>query len=142
MPTIPSHLQYYKDHSWVRVEGRRAVLGITDDAQQALGDLVYVTLPTVGLRVQPDQEIGELESTKAVAPLIAPLGGQITDVNVSLKDHPERINSDPYGEGWIAAIELDPDPDLHASMNSEAYAAFLADEAAPGQHAQATHTAS
>jgi len=104
---IPEDLQYSSDHEWVRLEGGRAKVGITDYAQDALGDVVFVDLPEVGQSVTAGQAICEVESTKSVSDIYAPVGGTIVEVNGDLADAPERLNEDPYGEGWIFVIEVD-----------------------------------
>ena len=110
---VPEHLEYSDDHVWVDTTLEPAVLGITDYAAEKLGELVYVDLPEVGTRVEAGDEILELESSKAVEPLIAPVAGTIRYVNQAVADDPSVINSDPYGEGWILKIELEDDePEL------------------------------
>ena len=98
---IPDDLRYSTDHEWVRVEGGKARIGITDYAQDALGDVVFVDLPEVGTRRRPGASISEVESTKSVSDIYAPVSGTIIEVNAELADAPERLNEDPYGEGWI-----------------------------------------
>ncbi|MGA0862981.1 MAG: glycine cleavage system protein GcvH [Ilumatobacteraceae bacterium] len=100
----PSNLRYSKDHEWVLVEGSVARVGITDYAQDALGDIVYVQLPEVGSSVTVGDSFGEIESTKSVNDVYAPVSGTVTAVNEALRDRPELLNSDPYGEGWICEI--------------------------------------
>ena len=102
---IPSDLRYTKDHEWVRVTGSMVRVGITDYAQDALGDVVFVQLPDVGSVFSAQQGLGEIESTKSVSDVYAPVAGKVVAVNDSLVDHPELLNSDPYGEGWICEIE-------------------------------------
>ncbi|KAA8819929.1 glycine cleavage system protein H [Bifidobacterium rousetti] len=110
---VPEHLEYSDDHVWVDTTLEPAVLGITDYAAEKLGELVYVDLPEVGTRVEAGDEILELESSKAVEPLIAPVAGTIRYVNQAVADDPSVINSDPYGEGWILKVELEDDePEL------------------------------
>jgi glycine cleavage system H protein len=101
---FPEHLRYTKDHEWVAQDGDQATVGVTDYAQDSLGDVVYVGLPEVGREVSAGETIAEVESTKSVSDIFAPIGGTITDVNQELADHPEYINSDPYGKGWICKI--------------------------------------
>jgi glycine cleavage system H protein len=103
---IPDDLRYSSDHEWVRVDGGRVRVGITDYAQDALGDIVYVELPTVGSEVTAGGPLGEVESTKSVSEIYAPLAGTVTAVNEALSGGPEKINEDPYGEGWICELEL------------------------------------
>ncbi len=101
---VPDDLRYSTDHEWARVDGDRVVVGITDYAQDALGDVVYVDLPAEGATVEAGGVLGEVESTKSVSEIYAPVGGQVAAVNDALRDAPERLNGDPYGEGWICAI--------------------------------------
>jgi len=102
---IPEDLRYSKDHEWIRVEGGKVRIGITDYAQDALGDVVFVDLPEVGATVEAAASIGEVESTKSVSDIYAPVSGTIAEVNADLSGAPERLNADPYGEGWICVIE-------------------------------------
>ncbi|MFP3906379.1 MAG: glycine cleavage system protein GcvH [Acidimicrobiales bacterium] len=102
---IPDDLRYSTDHEWVRVEDGRLRLGITDYAQDALGDVVFVELPETGRSVAAGESFSEVESTKSVSDIYAPVAGTIAEVNADLGDHPERLNDDPYGDGWIAVIE-------------------------------------
>ncbi len=112
---IPDDLRYSTDHEWIRVEGGRATIGITDYAQDALGDVVFVDLPEVGAQVEAATSISEVESTKSVSDIYAPVSGTIAEVNADLGEAPERLNEDPYGEGWICVIEL-TDPSQVASL--------------------------
>jgi len=102
---VPDELAYSSDHEWVRTDGGRAKVGITDYAQDALGDVVYVQLPEVGTTVSAGEAIAEVESTKSVSDIYAPISGTIVEVNADLADAPERLNEDPYGEGWLFVIE-------------------------------------
>jgi glycine cleavage system H protein len=102
---VPDDLRYSKDHEWARLEDGRVRVGITDYAQDALGDVVYIDLPEVGATVKVDESFSEVESTKSVSDVFAPLAGTIVEVNADLADAPERVNEDPYGEGWICVIE-------------------------------------
>jgi glycine cleavage system H protein len=102
---IPEDLRYSEDHEWARIDGARARVGITDYAQDALGDVVYIDLPAAGTAVEAGQPFGEVESTKSVSELFAPLSGTVVEVNAVLVDAPERVNEDPYGEGWMVVIE-------------------------------------
>jgi glycine cleavage system H protein len=103
---IPEDLRYSTDHEWIRIEGGKVTIGITDYAQDALGDVVFVELPEVGAAVEASASISEVESTKSVSDIYAPVSGTIAEVNADLGDAPERLNDDPYGEGWICVIEL------------------------------------
>jgi glycine cleavage system H protein len=102
---VPEDLAYSSDHEWIRADGPRAKVGITDYAQDALGDVVFVQLPEVGAEVKAGEAIAEVESTKSVSDIFAPVSGTIVEVNGDLADTPERLNEDPYGEGWIFVIE-------------------------------------
>lgn len=103
---VPDNLKYTKTHEWVRLEGGTATVGITDHAQSELGDIVYIELPTVGRVLQRDQSFGTIESVKTVSDLYAPLDGEIVEVNEALAARSELLNSDPYGQGWVAKIRL------------------------------------
>ncbi len=122
-------LKYHKEHAWVKVSGRKATIGITDYAQDALGDIVYIELPEVDNDVEIDSEIGEIESTKATSSLISPVTGRIVEVNDELSESPEIINEDPYGKGWIAQIELDDISELDDLMDASEYAKYVEEEA-------------
>ena len=112
---IPDDLQYSSDHEWVRIDGNRATVGITDYAQDALGDVVYVQIPEQGAAVAAGAGISEVESTKSVSDIYAPLAGTIVEVNDALDGSPEKLNADPYGDGWICVIEL-ADPAATAEL--------------------------
>jgi glycine cleavage system H protein len=118
---IPADLRYTKDHEWVRIAGSTVRVGITDYAQDALGDVVFIQLPDVGTQVTVEQSFGEIESTKSVSDVYSPVSGRVSSVNDVLVDQPELLNSDPYGEGWICEIETDS-LDEGALMSPEAYA--------------------
>jgi glycine cleavage system H protein len=118
---IPDDLRYSVEHEWVRVEGAVARVGITDYAQDALGDIVFVELPVVGSAVESGGPLGEVESTKSVSEIYAPVAGTITAVNDALPSAPERINQDPYGEGWICELELADATGLAALLDPAAY---------------------
>jgi glycine cleavage system H protein len=119
--TVPADLRYSSEHEWARAEGDRVRVGITDYAQDALGDVVFVGLPEVGTEVQVGQVLGEIESTKSVSELYAPVSGRVVQVNTALGDAPERVNEDPYGEGWICDIELSDRGSLGALLDADAY---------------------
>ena len=110
--TIPHDLQYTKSHEWVLIEGDTVTIGITDHAQDELGDVVFVELPEVGSTVSAGDSFGTVESVKAVSDLYAPVGGEVVEVNSSLEDAPEKINDDPYGEGWIVKLNTSEEADL------------------------------
>lgn len=124
----PEGLKYHTDHSWVRVEGKKAIVGITDYAQGELGDIVYLEMPQKDTIVTVNQEIGELESTKTTSPILAPVSGKVIDINVELKDSPELINKDPYGKGWILAIEMSNQKETDQLMDAKGYEAFVKEE--------------
>ena len=123
----PDDVRYSPEHEWVRVEGTRARIGITDYAQDALGDIVFVDLPAVGRAVEMGGQFGEVESTKSVSEIYAPVSGTVAAVNDALTANPERINQDPYGEGWICEIELASDADLEGLLDAAAYGDLTAD---------------
>ena len=118
---VPDELRYSPDHEWARVEGGAVRIGITDYAQDALGDVVYVEVPEVGTVVAANDKISEVESTKSVSDIYAPVGGTITAVNADLADSPQRLNEDPYREGWICVIEVGGNDDVAALLDAEAY---------------------
>jgi glycine cleavage system H protein len=122
---IPDDLRYSSDHEWVRIEGGRARVGITDYAQDALGDVVFVDLPEVGRTAAAGESVSEVESTKSVSDIYAPLGGTIVEANAELADAPERLNEDPYGDGWIFVIELDDPAALEGLLDAAAYRALV-----------------
>jgi len=118
----PEDLKYTAEHEWVKADGDGPVrVGITDFAQDALGDIVYVQLPEVGSAVRAGDACGELESTKSVSDLFAPVNGTVTAVNEALADQPDLVNSDPYGEGWLLDIEVEDAAEVAALMDAEAY---------------------
>ncbi len=122
----PDDLRYSKEHEWVRVEDGRATIGITSFAADELGDIVFVELPEVGAELKQFATFGVVESVKAVSDLYAPVSGTVTDVNEALRDRPELLNSDPFGEGWIARVELADPSEIDGLLNAEAYAAETA----------------
>jgi glycine cleavage system H protein len=103
---VPEDLRYSTDHEWVRLEGSTVRVGITDYAQDALGDVVYIELPEIGTAVTAGESFSEIESTKSVSEIYAPLDGAVVEVNAELADAPQKVNEDPYGEGWICVIEV------------------------------------
>ncbi len=117
----PEQLRYSSEHEWVAVDGNRARVGITDYAQDALGDVVYVQLPEVGAVVAAMAACSEVESTKSVSDVYAPVSGTVAEVNESLGDAPERLNQDPYGDGWIFAIDMSDPSELDRLMDATAY---------------------
>jgi glycine cleavage system H protein len=121
---IPAELRYSSDHEWVRVDGDVATIGITEYAQDALGDVVFVELPEPGLAVSSGDSFSEVESTKSVSDIYAPVTGSVSAVNDVLESQPELLNSDPYGEGWICRISLTDPSELDALMDADAYRAL------------------
>ena len=124
----PAELRYSSDHEWIRVEGDRVRVGITDYAQDALGDVVYVELPAVGDEVKKGESFGVVESTKAVSELFAPISGTVVEVNDPLVEAPETVNEDPYEEGWMIAIEPSDPKELAELLDVKAYTAFVAEQ--------------
>ena len=124
---IPEELRYSAEHEWVRVEGASATIGITDFAQDSLGDIVFVQLPDVGTDVIAGAGITEIESTKSVSDIYAPVTGTVTAVNETLQDQPELVNQDPYGAGWIMTIECSTPDELAALLDAAAYRALTED---------------
>jgi glycine cleavage system H protein len=124
---VPGDLRYTSDHEWARKEGGGVKVGITDYAQDALGDVVFVALPKPGERVEAGKAMGEVESTKSVSDLYAPVTGVIAEVNEDLADSPQRLNEDPYGEGWICVITPEDDSAVEGLMDSAAYQAIISD---------------
>ncbi|MBM4146029.1 MAG: glycine cleavage system protein GcvH [Nitrospira sp.] len=125
----PDDLRYHKEHTWVKATGKKATIGITDYAQEALGDIVYIDLPEVDMDIEPNSEIGEIESTKATSSIISPISGRVIEVNEDLSESPETINEDPYGKGWIAIIEIDDASEIDDLMDSSEYAKYVEEEA-------------
>ena len=118
---IPAELRYSSDHEWVRLDGTTVTIGITEYAQDALGDVVFVEMPDAGLSVAAGESFSEVESTKSVSDIYAPVTGAITEVNAALESQPELLNSDPYGAGWICRIEVGDPSELDGLMDAEAY---------------------
>jgi glycine cleavage system H protein len=125
---IPSDLRYHKEHEWVRLNGNQATVGISHFAQDALGDIVFLDLPKVGASIKVGQQIGEVESTKTTSTIYTPVSGTVAKINTDLKDHPEIVNSDPYGKGWIAVIDLAVPSEVEQLMTAGQYDAFLASQ--------------
>lgn len=124
----PEDIKYHKEHTWAKISGKKATIGITDYAQESLGDIVYVDLPETDVDVSANTEITEIESTKANSAVIAPVSGTIIDINETLSDSPEIINEDPYGKGWIAVIEMDNPAEVEDLMDVEEYEAYIEEE--------------
>jgi glycine cleavage system H protein len=123
--TYPDDLKYHPEHDWARIEGDEATLGITWYAQDSLGEVVFFEPPQVGAQVAKDGAYAEVESVKAVSDVIAPLSGEITAVNESLSDSPEKINEDPYGDGWLVKVRLTDAGEAEALLDAAAYRKLL-----------------
>jgi glycine cleavage system H protein len=123
--SYPDNLKYHPEHDWVRVDGGEATLGITWFAQDALGELVHYEPPDEGSTVAKDESYGEVESVKAVSDLIAPLSGEVVEVNAKVVDAPETVNDDPYGEGWLVRIRLSDPSELDSLLDAATYRAQL-----------------
>lgn len=124
---IPQELKYSKDHEWVKVEGSRVTIGITDYAQSQLGDVVFVELPELGAEVAAGAGFSVVESVKAVSDIYAPVSGKVIEINEALADTPEIVNQSPYDEGWIVVLEIADPTELNELLDSEAYAQLLAE---------------
>ena len=124
---IPEELRYSSDHEWAKVEGGNVRIGITDFAQDNLGDVVFVQLPDVGTTVEANASFSEVESTKSVSDIYAPVGGTIVEVNGELESTPELLNRDPYGEGWICVIETSDPSELDSLLDAAKYRALITD---------------
>jgi len=125
---FPEDLRYTREHEWARRKGNQVVIGVTDFAQDQLGDVVFVELPDVGDPVKKGESFGVVESTKAVSELFAPLSGKVVEVNDPLTDAPETINEDPYEEGWMIVVEPSDPSELDALMDAKAYRAFVEEQ--------------
>lgn len=126
---FPDDLRYTKEHEWARVEDGRVRVGITDFAQDALGDVVYVDVPEVGTKVKAGEPFGEVESTKSVSDVYAPVTGTVSERNEALPDAPELVNSSPYGDGWMIVIDLEDASQLDELLDAGAYQAFTQEQA-------------
>lgn len=127
MSQVPSELKYSKEHEWVRVDGNKAYIGITDFAQAELGDIVFVELPEVGAQISANQTFGTVESVKTVSDLFAPVAGKVVEVNASLVDAPEHVNHSPYGDGWMIVIEWNDESELASLLDASGYESHIAD---------------
>ncbi len=125
MSNIPENLRYSKDHEWVGVDGDIATVGITDYAQHALGDVVYIDMPRVGDKFGTHEAFGSVESVKAVSEIFMPAGGEITEVNDGLNDTPEAVNNDPYEAGWMVKVKMDNPGEADAMLSSVEYEEYL-----------------
>lgn len=124
----PDDIKYHREHTWVRVEGKHATVGITDYAQHQMGDIVYIDLPEIDTEVDADSELSEVESTKATSPVVSPVSGTVMEVNEDLADSPEIINEDPYGNGWLVVLEMSEPSELSDLMSKAQYEKFLKEE--------------
>lgn len=128
---FPEDLKYTKEHEWLLVEGTTATVGITDYAQDRLGDVVYVEMPAVGDKVSKEDAFGVVESVKAVSDVYAPVSGKVLEVNDDLPDNPHMINEDPYGDGWLIKVEMSDQDELKELMTAEEYQEYVAEEEEP-----------
>ena len=126
--SYPENLRYHREHDWALIEGDEAVLGVTWFAQDALGELVHFEPPQDGQTIAKDASYGEVESVKAVSDVIAPLSGEIIDVNARVVDAPETVNEDPYGDGWLVRIRMSDPSEVDSLLDAEAYKSFLAEQ--------------
>ncbi len=125
MANVPEGLYYSKDHEWLRVEGETGTVGITDHAQGSLGDVVYVELPKAGETFAAHDTFGSVESVKAVSELFLPVGGEVTEVNESLNDEPEKVNNDPYGDGWMLRVRLSNRGEVDSLLSAAEYEDYI-----------------
>ena len=128
MANVPENLHYSKDHEWVRVEGDTAVIGISDHAQDQLGDVVYVELPKAGDEFAANDSFGSVESVKAVSEIFTPIGGKVTETNGSLNDEPEKVNQDPYGAGWMIKMKMSSPAEVDSLLTAAEYEDFTKGE--------------
>jgi glycine cleavage system H protein len=124
----PDDVKYHKEHTWVRVSGNKGRIGITDYAQDALGDIVYIDLPEVDSTIEANSEISEIESTKATSSVISPVSGKVLEVNDDLSESPEVINEEPYDKGWIAVIEMENPSEINDLMDAVEYNKYIEEE--------------
>ena len=126
--SYPEDLKYHQEHDWARIDGDQATFGITWYAQDALGEVVFYEPPEVGKQVKKDEAYAEVESVKAVSDVYAPLSGEVTEVNSAVSDTPEKINDDPYGDGWLVKVKLSDSSEVDQLMDATAYKELLASE--------------
>ena len=125
---VPENLRYTKDHEWVRVEGDSGIIGITDHAQEELGDIVYVELPKVGARLEQASSFGSVDSVKAVSDIYCPVAGEVAEVNQALAEAPEKVNDDPYGNGWLIKLKLTNATQVDQLMTAAQYTEYINSE--------------
>ena len=123
----PDDIKYHREHAWVRTDGNKATVGITDYAQQQLGDIVYVDLPEAETEVDADSELSDIESTKATSPVVSPVSGTVVEVNEELADSPEIINEDPYGNGWLVVIQMSDPSEINDLLAKDEYEKYIAE---------------
>ena len=121
----PNEFRYTREHEWVSIDGDTATVGITDHAQDQLGDVVFVELPQLGVRTQSMQSFGTVESVKAVSDVYSPLTGQVTEINETLVDAPEKLNESPHGDGWLIKLQIEDRTEIDTLMTAEAYQAYI-----------------
>jgi glycine cleavage system H protein len=124
----PDNLRYTKDHEWILVEGDAATVGITDHAQEELGDIVYVDLPKVGAHIEQSKSLGSVESVKAVSDIYSPASGEVTEINAALADAPEKLNEEPYGAGWLVKLKLSDPQQVSSLMTAAEYQTYVGAE--------------
>ena len=125
----PENIKYHKEHTWVKISGKKATIGITNYAQESLGDIVYIDLPEQDTSVEANTELSEIESTKTTSSVISPVSGTVMQVNEDLAETPEIINEDPYGKGWIAVLEIEDESQADSLMDAKEYEKYLEEEA-------------
>jgi len=124
----PENIKYHKEHTWVKISGKKATIGITNYAQESLGDIVYIDLPEQDTSVEANTELSEIESTKTTSSVISPVSGTVMQVNEDLAETPEIINEDPYGKGWIAVLEIEDESQADSLMDVSEYEKYLEEE--------------
>ena len=122
---FPDNLKYTTEHEWIRIEGKFGWIGITDYAQSELGDVVFVEIPAAGSKIEKGKSFGTIEAVKAVSDLFAPVTGEIAEVNADVKDHPEIVNKDPYGNGWMVKISITNPAEVNALLDVQAYKSLI-----------------
>lgn len=123
--TFPNNIRYTREHEWIRVEGEEAVVGITNYAQSELGEIVFIDVDTVGETIAQGEVFGSVEAVKTVSDLNMPMSGEVLEVNTALEDHPELVNNDPYGEGWMIRVHISDPAEMDALMDAAAYEAMI-----------------